>query len=204
LFRAATVPGILPSELSPRRGSRAPLEAAGFLAVIHRRAGARRPAPYHRRFHSTPTLSRSCRDPPPTMDSLFPSRGPVPGRPGHRTTEPLRSASFTYSEALFPSSSPFAAASGCPSVAGRCSLGFLPLRSFLLPRLGSSNPPRTITALNTRPRPKARTRDPEDRDPLSRVRPFLATNATRKALVGRLQPPSRLVRTASRRRLLPS
>ena len=38
LFRAATVPGILPSERSPHRDQRTPLEAACSLAVIHRRA----------------------------------------------------------------------------------------------------------------------------------------------------------------------
>jgi hypothetical protein len=59
------------------------------------------------------------------------------------------------------------------------------------------DPPRTITALNTRPHPKVWTRDPEDLDPLSQVRPSLATNATREALVDGLQPPSRLARTAS-------
>jgi hypothetical protein len=204
LFRAATVPGIPPSEPSPRRGSRTSLEAACFPAVIHRRAGARRPVPCHRRFHATPTLSRSCRDPPPTMNSLFPSRSPVPGRSGHRTTEPLCSASFTYFEALFPSSSPFAAASGCPSVAGRCSPGFSAPSKPSPPTPRTLDPPRTITALNPRPHPKAWTRDPEDLDPLSQVSASLATNATREALVDGFQSPSRLARTASSAALLPS
>jgi hypothetical protein len=189
--------GSFPSELSPRRGSRAPLEAAGSLAVIHRRAGTRRPAPCHLRFHSTPTPSRSCRDPPQTMGSLFPSRSPSPGHPGHRTTEPLRSASFTYFEAFFPSSSPFAAASGRPSVAGRCSPGFPASSKLPPPTPRILDPPRAIAALRTRPHPQARTRDPEDLDPLSQVRRSLATKSYPRSLVGRLQPPSRLVRTAS-------
>jgi hypothetical protein len=166
LFRAATVPGILPSEPSPRRRSRTSLEAAGFLAVIHRRAGTRRLAPCYRWFPATSTLSRSCRDPPPTMSFLSPSRGSVPGHSGHRTTKPLRSVSFTYFEAFFPSSSPFAAASGRPLVAGRCSPGFSAPSELSPPTPRILHPPRTITALNTRSCPKARTCDPKDQCPL--------------------------------------
>jgi len=57
LFRAATVPGVLPSERSPRR-DRLPLPGQlGFPAVIHRRAATHAPAPCHRWFHRRPRRS---------------------------------------------------------------------------------------------------------------------------------------------------
>jgi hypothetical protein len=59
LFHAATVPGIPPSELSPRRG-RLPLSGQlGFPAVIHRRAETRRPTPCRPWFHRRPRRSAS-------------------------------------------------------------------------------------------------------------------------------------------------
>jgi hypothetical protein len=125
LSRAATVPGILPSERSPRR-DRLPLSGQlGFPAVIHRRAETRTSTPYRPWFHRRPR-KRVRLDPPTTMNSLSSSRSPPPGRPGSRATGPSRPASFTYFEASL-SPSPFAAASGFPSSTGRCSLGFRPL-----------------------------------------------------------------------------
>jgi hypothetical protein len=54
LFRAATVRGVSPSEVSPRR-NRAPLSRpACSLVVIHRRAKTHPSEPYHRRFHRRP------------------------------------------------------------------------------------------------------------------------------------------------------
>jgi len=102
LFRATTVPGILPSELFPHE-DRAPL--SGPLAPLQLstdvpgRAERRRSPP----VSPTSTLSRGCLDPPTTMDSLSVHRGALPGRPELRPTEPPCSASFTYFEAFFPS-----------------------------------------------------------------------------------------------------
>jgi len=55
-----------------------------------------------------------------------------------------------------------------PRANGRYSPGLLPLQSFSLSTLGTSNPP--WLGQNTRPGPKTRTRDAEDRDPRRRVR----------------------------------
>ena len=60
-----------PFRAFPSRRSLTPLEVACFPAVIHQRAVAHRPTPYHRRFRRTPALSRACPLPPTTMDSLF-------------------------------------------------------------------------------------------------------------------------------------
>jgi len=70
-------------------------------------------------FHAFARLPGS----PSTMDFLSSGRGPPPGRPGSCAVNSPRSASFTCFEAFLPSPSPFAATSGCPGVAGRCSLG---------------------------------------------------------------------------------
>jgi len=45
-----------PFRVFPSRESRAPLEAASSLAVIHQRAKSHRPRPYHRRFPWLPRL----------------------------------------------------------------------------------------------------------------------------------------------------
>jgi len=82
LFHATTVPGILPSELFPHK-DRAPLSRP--LAPLQLSTGvlsstlscARSPP-----VSPTSTLSRGCLDPPATMDSVSPSRGSVPPRPG--------------------------------------------------------------------------------------------------------------------------
>ena len=101
LFRAATVPGTLPSERSPRR-DRLPLSGQlGFPAVIHRRAETHASTPYRPWFHRRPR-ERVRLDSPTTMGSLSPSRSPSPGHPGCRATGPLRPASFTYFEASLP------------------------------------------------------------------------------------------------------
>jgi hypothetical protein len=83
-----------------------------------------------------------------------------------------RSAGFTRFEASIPPASPFATGSSFLSPVGRYSPGFLPLWSFLLPRLGSSTRP----SLGLEHSPFVRrlqARDAGDHDPLCRVRPFL-------------------------------
>jgi hypothetical protein len=126
LFRAATVPGILPSELSPRR-DRLPLSGQlGFPAVIHQRAETHASTPYRPWFHRRPRPARPhgfpndyelpFPEPKPVSWSLWvSSHGTVPFRQLHL----LRSVS--------PSSSPFAAKVSLPTRTGRCSLGFRPL-----------------------------------------------------------------------------
>jgi hypothetical protein len=108
----------------PSRGRFAPLQLS---TDVRKRTGLRR-SPL---VSPTSTLSRSCLDPPPTMDSLSTNQGPFPGRPELGPAESLRSADFTYFEAFLPSRDrsdrPWVAP---PSPA--VSLGFLPLRSLIL------------------------------------------------------------------------
>jgi len=126
LFRAAAVPGILPSEPSPRR-DRLPLSGQpGFPAVIHQRAETHASTPYRPWFHRRPRPAR-----PPGFPNDY-------GLPFHRPKPASRSpwvsshgtASFRQLHLLrsvSPSPSPFAAKMGFPTRTGRCSLGFLPL-----------------------------------------------------------------------------
>jgi len=102
LFHATAVPGILPSELFPcedRAPLSGPLAPLQLSTDVRKRVVPRRSPP----VSPTSTLSRGCLDPRTTMDFLFTGRSPCPGRPELSTAESLRSASFTYFEALFPS-----------------------------------------------------------------------------------------------------
>jgi len=73
-----------PFRVFPSQKSRTPLGATCSLAVIHRRAGALLPEPYHRRFPRRPRFWRSSLIPPPTMGSLSARRGALPGPPGSK------------------------------------------------------------------------------------------------------------------------
>jgi hypothetical protein len=102
LFRAATVPGILPSERSPHR-DRAPLSRPlGSPAVIHRRARVYRSCALSPLVSPTPTLSRSRLAPPAAMSALSTNRSPLPGCSGLQAAESPDSASFTCFEASIP------------------------------------------------------------------------------------------------------
>jgi hypothetical protein len=143
LFRAATVPGLLPSEPSPHR-DRVPLSRP--LAPLRSSTDvldAPPSSPCHHRFPRRPRFRRSCLVPPATMGSLFTSRGPLPGRPGQmnvahpfRQLHPLRS--------FAPPVSPFAPSPGCPGWAAAALLGFIPSRV----RLRTSEP-RTLRGDST-------------------------------------------------------
>jgi len=102
LFRAATVPGIPPSELFPHedRGALSRPLAPWQLSTDLRRRVVPRRSPL---VSPTSALSRGCLVPPTTMDSFSTDRGPFPSRPGLDTASSPRTASFTYFEALFPS-----------------------------------------------------------------------------------------------------
>jgi hypothetical protein len=104
LFRAATVSGILSSERSPRPGSRASLEAAGSLAVIHRCAETRSLLPCHRlfhrrpRFHAVAWIPRRLWNPFPRTEVRFPgslgdkrrNRLVPPASPASKLSSPCR------------------------------------------------------------------------------------------------------------------
>jgi len=139
LFRAATVPGIPPPELFPHedRGALSSPPAPLQLSTdVRRRVVLRRSS----LVSPTSTLSRGCLAPPATMDFFSTDQGPLPSRPGLCAASSSRSARFTYFEASSPRE--FATiVFGLPL--GRWPLlsWCLPLRSFLLPRLGSSTRP---------------------------------------------------------------
>jgi len=91
---------------------------------------------------ATPALTRSCLLPLTTMSSLSaPPEGDASRSLRARATEPNRSARFTHFEALILSRVR-SRQPELPRTSGRSSLGLLPLQSLLLPRLGSSDPPR--------------------------------------------------------------
>jgi hypothetical protein len=102
LFRAATIPGILPSECFPRK-DRAPLSRPPCsLAVIHPRALASHSRPYYHWFHRLPRFHAVAWILPAAIGFLSTNRSPHPGHPGSRATEPPRPASFTDFEASIP------------------------------------------------------------------------------------------------------
>jgi len=99
LFHAATVPGLPPSESSPRR-NREPLSrphAPSWSSTDARRRAARALSPP---VSPTPTLARGSLDSLTTMGSLSSRRSTDPGHPGHRATGSSHPASFTHLEAL--------------------------------------------------------------------------------------------------------
>jgi hypothetical protein len=153
-----------PFRAFPSQGSRSPLEVASSLAVIHQRAEVSSCLTVHRRFHR-----------PPRRWTQLPG---FPGDYGLRFHEPKLASPSTWARLggahLVPPASPASkpsspcetvpAASGRPSVAGRFSPGFLPLRSLLLPRLGFSTRP-DLMGSGSLLRPKTPVCDSEDRWP---------------------------------------
>jgi hypothetical protein len=171
LSHAAAVPGILPSEPSPRR-NRAPLSRPlapswSSTRVLNRAVRGLVAAG----FPHSHALAQSPGSP---VDYGLPFPVAVatrPGRPGHPSDGTDSFRQLHPPRSLVPPPSPFTSAEGCPPTHGRCSPGLSPLQSFLPPRLGTSL---------TRPSPKARARtvtrrpDPRPRGalaPWSQVRP---------------------------------
>jgi hypothetical protein len=164
-----------PFRAFPSQGSRSPLEVASSLAVIHRRAEMSLGLAVHRWFHRLPRRW--------TQSPGFPSDY------GLRFHEPRLVFPSTWAwlsgAHLVPPASPTSepsspcetvpAASGCPSVAGRFSPGFLPLRSFLLPRLGFSTRPNLVDPSSLL-RPKTPVCDSEDLRPPVSGEVFLSTS----------------------------
>jgi len=114
-----------PFRAFPLRRSRTPLEAACSLAVIHRRAEARRASPFVARFTDVHAFTRLPGSP---HDYGLPFHRP---RPMSRSSRAQHSgiASFRQLHLLrsfVPLARPFAVASSCPSTAGRCSPGLFP------------------------------------------------------------------------------
>jgi hypothetical protein len=114
-----------PFRAFPSQGSRTPLEAAGFLAVIHRRAVTRWTSPFAGRFPERPR-SRAVAWFPDRLWTPFPraeARFPVVPGLAQRTrsvppaspTSKLCSPCETVPETL-----------GCPAASGRDSRGFCP------------------------------------------------------------------------------
>jgi hypothetical protein len=152
------------------------------------------------RFRSTSTLSRGCLNFPEDY-----------GLPFHKPRSVFRSSWAPLSRArfFFSPASPTSKLSspretvpstlGYPSAVGRCSPGLFPLRSFLLPHLGSS----TRSASWTGHAPSSVDSGPLLRGP----RPpesgelFPSTSTQKNSSTGS-NPLEGLVRTASRRRLL--
>jgi hypothetical protein len=174
LFHATTVPGILPSELSPRR-ERAPLSRPLLPCSYPPTCGNAPPGTLLPKVSPTPTPSRSRLDPPPTMDSLSTDESLLPGRPGSLTAKPLRSASFTCFEVFFP----LQVRSHQTELlrpGGRCSPGFPPLQSFLSYHASSSRPARVRRPEHVSSPEGSDARPEGPRDPSRRVRPSLYRN----------------------------
>jgi hypothetical protein len=174
LFHATAVPGILPSEPFPRK-ERAPLSRPLLPCSYPLPCGNAPPEILSLKVSPTPTPSRSCLAPPPTMESLSTNKRSLPGLPGSRTMKPLPSASFTCFEVFFPlrirSHQLELLRPG-----GRCSPGFPPLQSLLSYHASSSQPARArrLAHASSPERSDARPKGPCD--PLRRVRPSLHRN----------------------------
>jgi len=100
LFRAATVRGVLPSEVSPRR-NRAPLSRPLASAVIHRRARTHPFALYHRQFHRRLHPRVQLPGFPDDYEVPLTHRGACPSPSELERAEPSCSANFIHFEALF-------------------------------------------------------------------------------------------------------
>jgi len=130
LFRAATVPEILPSELSLRR-DRAPLSRPPCsLAVIHQRAEMYRLSALSPPVSPTSTLSRSCLTPRGSYE--LPFHGPRPTSwllwaPSSRITSFCQ---LHLLRSFDPPANPFSASPGCPVLTADTLLGFFPSRVF--------------------------------------------------------------------------
>jgi hypothetical protein len=117
VFRAATVPGILPSELSPHR-DRVPLSRSLCSpAVIHQHAAVHCLCALSPPISSTPTLSRSRLTPSGGYERPF--HGP---RPTSRLLWAPSSRITTFCQlhllrSFDPPVSPFSISSGCPVLA---------------------------------------------------------------------------------------
>lgn len=134
----------------PSRRSRAPLEAASPPAVIHQRARAHHPGPYHRRFLTTPTRERAVADVPRRLWVPFPraeARFPValgPKRRSHSVPPASPTSGLSSPRETVPSSrvastrEPLLSWSFCPS--RDCS------RSTLGPFTRPSEPGRALAA----------------------------------------------------------
>jgi hypothetical protein len=186
LFHATAVPGILPSELFPHE-DRAPLSRP--LAPLQLSTDVQKRVVHCRSPPVSPTStpSRGCLDPRTTMDFLSADRSPLPGRPELSTAESLRSASFTYFEAFFPSqdrSQQLRVAPRPPAVA---------LWSSAPPKLSPTTPwildPPSPGGLNTLLRPQTPVRDSKDRWPFEPGETFLSTRSAQEDLVDGFQTP---------------
>lgn len=156
LFHAAAIPGIRPSELSPRRnraplsGSLAPLQSSTACWDASRR-------PYHQRFHRRPGVRRiGARWPgsPPGYELPFLGHDHITVRRcdhgqllvalGPRRRARPVSAASPASKPLVPPANPFTSDVSCPTPHGRCSPGLQPLQSFHLRPLGALGPTRRL------------------------------------------------------------
>jgi hypothetical protein len=203
LFRATTVPGILPSELFPHR-DRAPLSRPSFEvacspAVVHQWSEVRCSSPFvpwfHRlpRFHAVAWIPRGLWTSFPWTEVLFPV---VPGSV-QRSSPPLRQLHLLRS--LHPPVRPYQRLQ-VTSAAGRFSPGLFPFGAFpSTPRILDPPGQVLVWARSLVRRLGSATR--RTIDPTSRVRPSSALvhkkiSSTGSSLL------KRMVRTASRRRLL--
>jgi hypothetical protein len=186
LFHAATVPGVLPSESSPRR-NRAPLSRPHCsLAVIHQRAETPPPRPCHCQFHRLPTLSRSCLAPRGSYGLPFRTPKRASRLPWVRTTERVSFRQLHPLRSLDPPASPFVSTRVAPSQHAA------PLLAFCLSRAFSSHASSSRTRVDPRIHTctlarRLRHTAQRTRHPSHRVRP-LQHEMHRNGLVDRLQP----------------
>jgi hypothetical protein len=161
LFHTAAVPGLPPSESSPRE-DRAPLSGfTGSLAVIHRAA----------KRTTCDLITRGFTD-AHAFDAVawIPHELWVPFSRARRRAS--RSPWITAAEPFLPPASPASklfslhesvrTASSCPEPSGRYSLGLLPLLRFSTAQTSDPRPAWTLADPSSRPLPKDRTRDSRD------------------------------------------
>jgi hypothetical protein len=162
LFHTATVPGLPPSESSPREdrvpfsGPLAPLQLSTVLRNVP-------PVTLSPEVSPTPTLLTQLPGSSTNYGSPFhASADTLPGRPGSRAAEPFLPPASPASK-LCSLHESVRTASSCPEPSGRYSLGLLPLLRFSTAQASDPRPAWPLADPSSRPLPKDRTRDSRDR-----------------------------------------
>jgi hypothetical protein len=191
-LQSFSLTGIARLSRGPLSRSLAPLQ----LSTSGVKRAALRRSPW---VSSTPTPSRGCLSPPRTMDFLSVDRGPLSGRPGLCAAELTSPRQLHLLRSLHPPVRPYQRLQ-VTSAAGRFSPGLFPFGAFpSTPRILDPPGQVLVWARSLVRRLGSATR--RTIDPTSRVRPPSALVHKKISSTGS-NLLRRMVRTASRRRLL--